>query len=172
MIEIEENDNRFYLEKSTQPNAGMGVFAAKDLKKGDFLIVKGVMVKKNSVVDRCTAYANNYKFAAAYNKEYDMHIIPIGFGGMVNHANEIKDQNAEIKYLDHSKLGIEDGNVVYSFVRDIDKGEEILGNYGENWRDAMNWVKNIPSLLESLEEKEWERFLRFDLYNLSKLKNL
>lgn len=172
MIIIEENDNRFYLKKSTQPNAGSGVFAARDLKKGDFLVVKGVMVKKNSIADKCTAYANNYKFAAAHDGEYDTHVIPIGFGGMVNHANELKNQNAEIKYLDHRKIGVEGGNVVYSFLRDINKDEEILGNYGENWKDVMDWVKNIPSLLSELEEKEWERFLNFDLYNLSKLKNL
>lgn len=172
MIIIEEKDDRFYLSKSTQPNAGMGVFASKDLKKGDFVEIIGVMVKKNSISDHCTAYANNYKFAAAYDGEYDMHIVPMGFGGMINHANNIEDQNAEIKYIDHKIINSAGGHAVYCFIKDIKKDEEILGNYGENWKNAMQWIQKIPKLIEDLEEKEWNRFLNFNLYNLDKLKNL
>lgn len=172
MIIIEEKDDRFYLKKSTQPNAGVGVFAARNLKKDDFLEIIGVMVKKNSVSDLCTSYANNYKFAAAYDGEYDMHIVPMGFGGMINHANDPNQQNAEIRYIDHRRINVAGGSAVYYFIKDIQKDEEILGNYGENWKNAMNWIQKIPDLVENLEEKEWERFLNFDLYNFSKLKNL
>jgi hypothetical protein len=172
MILIQENDDRFYLSKSTQPNAGMGVFAHKDLKAGDFVEIIGVMVKKHSIADLCTSYANNYKFAAAYAGEYDTHIIPMGFGGMINHANDPENQNAEIKYIDHKIINSAGGHAVYCFTRDIKKDEEILGNYGENWKNAMQWIQRIPKLIEDLEEKEWNRFLNFDLYNLYKLKNL
>jgi hypothetical protein len=172
MILIEENDERFYLKKSTQPNAGLGVFASKDLKKGDFIEIIGVMVKKNSIADVCTSYANNYKFAAAYDNEYDMHIVPMGFGGMVNHANNKEEQNAEIKYIEHKIINSAAGKAVYYFIKDIKKDEEILGNYGENWNNAIQWIQKIPKLIEDLEEKEWNRFLNFGLYNLDKLKAL
>lgn len=172
MIIIEENDDRFYLAKSTQLNAGMGVFASKNLQKGDFIKIIGVMVKKNSISDACTSYANNYKFAAAYDGEYDMHIIPMGFGGMINHANDRQDQNAEIRYIDHKITNDSNGHAIYYFIKDIKKDEEVLGNYGENWKNAIQWIQKIPKLIEDLEEKEWNRFLNFNLYNLDKLKDL
>lgn len=60
MILVKENDDRFYIKKSNIPDAGLGVFASKDISKGEFIEIIGVMVEKDSVADLCTHYSNNY----------------------------------------------------------------------------------------------------------------
>lgn len=153
MIEIKEDDKRFYISESTQPGAGRGLFAAVDIEKGESLEVIGVMVERDSLADQCTSFANDYKFAADYADSFRKHIIPFGYGGIVNHANSPSDQNVEIRYV---KKGSSDA-CVYHFKRDVRKGEEILGDYGEEFRNVR-------------EDAEWGTFLALGLYNLDKLK--
>lgn len=166
MILIREKDDRFHIAESTQPGAGKGLFASRDIKKGEDLEVVGVAVEMGSPADACTAYADAYKFAADYADSYTRHIIPMGYAGMVNHANDEADRNVEIKYVDKN------GSVVcvYRFLRDVAKGDEILGDYGPGWRDLAAWSRSrLASVVES-EEKEWLSFLSLGLYNLSRLK--
>ncbi len=165
MISIEEKDNRFYISESSQQNAGLGLFASVDIKKGDNLEVIGVMVDRGSPADVCTTYANTFKFAADYSDSFKKHIIPMGYGGMVNHANEKKDQNVEIRYIKKN----DDLACVYYFIKDVKKGDEILGDYGDDWRSLLNWTRNINSADEG-DDEEWMSFLELGLYNLGKLK--
>jgi hypothetical protein len=166
MITVEEKDLRFYIAVSTQSNAGMGLFASQHLKRGDHLEVIGVMVNKGSISDECTAYANTFKFAADYADSYRKHIIPLGYGGMVNHANQKKDQNAEIKYITKGGRKV----CVYQFIKDIEKDEEILGDYGEGWKSLSEWAESKVNGEQEEEETEWSSFLEIGLYNLGKLK--
>jgi SET domain-containing protein len=166
MINIEEKDLRFYISESTQPNAGRGLFAAQSIRKGDHLEVIGVMVDRESVSDICTSYANAFKFAADYSDSYKKHLIPMGYGGIVNHANNKKDQNVEIRYIKKGSENI----CVYYFLRDVKKDEEILGNYGEGWNALDKWVKEANSDQSDDEHSEWISFLELNLYNLGKLK--
>lgn len=156
MISIEEKDKRFRIAESGQPGAGRGLFATVDIKKGDYLEVIGVEVDRGSIADVCTSFADNYKFASDYADSFNKHIIPMGYGGIVNHANDASDQNVEIKYLRKGPKSI----CVYSFLRDVRKGEEILGDYGEDYRNS----------LQNEEDKDWGTFLDLGLYNLGKLK--
>ncbi len=166
MIEIQENDKRFYIGESTQPNAGRGLFASADIKKGDHLEVIGVVVDRDSAVDLCTSYANSFKFAADYSDSYKKHIIPMGYGGIVNHANDKKNQNVEIRYIKKDS----DQVCVYHFIKDVKKGQEILGDYGEGWRILENWTNNLNEQNADDDLQDWFSFLDFDLYNLRKLK--
>lgn len=159
-MKIEEKDLRFRVDHSTQQDSGLGLFALQDIRKGDDLEVIGTLVDKGSVSDSCTAYANSFKFASDYSDK--TRLVPMGYGGMVNHANEKKDQNVEIRYAD--------GKVFYHFIRDVKAGEEILGDYGEGWRNVSEWKKNKIESTDELDEDEWNTFLRFGLYNLGKLK--
>lgn len=166
MINIEEKDLRFYIGESTQPNAGRGLFASVDIKKGDHLEVIGIMVDKDSVSDECTSYANAFKFAANYSDSYQKHIIPMGYGGIVNHANDKKDQNVEIRYVKKNSENI----CVYYFLRDVKKGEEILGDYGDGWKNLNIWAQQIGFDSQEEDIKDWISFLDLGLYNLGKLK--
>ena len=118
--EPEENLRKYRIAASTIPNAGRGVFALVDLKKGDFIEVIGAKVKYGSLEDNCTQYAHNYKFFAD-GREHSL--VPMGIGGIVNQAPTVRQQNATLVQTD-------DGRVLYIFNRDIKSGEEILGHYG------------------------------------------
>lgn len=158
MILVKEKDERFYIKESTIKDAGYGVFASRNIKKGEFLEIIGVMVEKDSISDFCTHYAKDYKFAANFEEKFDKHIIPMGFGAIINHTSDSQKQNAELRYEKHSLKNPSGGSAIYYFIKDINKDEEILANYG--------WEYQVLS-----DEKYWKMFLELNLYNLSKLIN-
>jgi len=170
MYTYEEEDTRFYIDQSTLPNAGYGCFAKEFIKKSDWLEVSGVYVKTGSIADECTHYAMRYKFAGS--PELNAKIIPMGFAGLVNHTDDPNLQNCQLEFSkslvkrsDHS------GQVVYKFIRDVMPGEEILGNYGPN---VGGEVKKLSENMGFVDENErnWQDFLKFDLYGLKKLEEL
>ena len=172
MITITENDNRFYVRESTLPDAGLGLFARVKIPKGSFIEIIGVMVKRGSVADQCTRFAENYKFAAS-DKDYCL--IPMGYGGMVNHANTKEQQNVVIKNVKakvpNKKIkelrGILSftGEAVYYFTRDVEPDEEILGDYGHEYKAHHKWIADQNEMFNNLEN-DWIKFLSFGLYNL------
>jgi hypothetical protein len=78
---LDESDDRFELRPSTIPGAGRGVFARVDLPTGALLEVIGVRVRRETVSDECTHFADHHKFRVG-----DTLLIPVGFGGLVNHS--------------------------------------------------------------------------------------
>lgn len=158
MILIEEKDDRFYLAPSTIKDADLGLFASRDIKKDEYLEILGVMVRVNSTADKCTEYAKNYKFAANFLEKFDRHIIPMGFGGMVNHSTSQEMINVELRYIKHTSLNPAAGSAVYYFLRDVKKDEEVLGHYGHHFNIKLE------------EDKYWQMFLDLKLYNLKQLK--
>lgn len=158
MMLIEEKDKRFHVKESTIENAGMGVFASEDIKKDSYLEIIGVMVNVDSVADQCTNFAKDYKFAAQYEDKYTRHIIPMGYAAIINHATEKQYQNVEIRYINKNNNNPAASSAVYYFIKDVKKGEEILGNYGEKWQTRI------------VEDADWQMFLDLQLYNLGNLK--
>lgn len=171
MITIEETDDRFYISESTLPEAGRGLFAKVPIKKGSHLEIIGVQVKAGGIANACTEYGNKYKFAAnAKKKEI---VIPMGYGGIVNHSPDKASQNAAITYIENRKpKNPAAGNVVYAFLRDIEADEEILGNYGDDWSKVLTWAEEMNEKKRELPEEQWETFLTFDLYNLGDLSDI
>lgn len=167
MIKVYENDKRFYLAPSKLPAAGQGVFAKEPLKKGQHLEIFGVLVNQGSVADKCTNYASRYKFKG---ENSSTRIVPIGFGGMVNHANEKSEQNAELRNIRSKSKNPTSSNIAYVFIRDISKDEEILGYYGDTYNEAIQWIGSANATLTNNQD-EWQRFLGFDLYNLGILQD-
>jgi len=165
MILIDENDDRFYIARSTQPEAGRGLFASRDIEEGDCLEVKGVMVDKGSPADSCTAYADAFKFAADYAGVYTRHIIPMGYAGIVNHANNKEEQNVEIRHIMRGGKKV----CVYQFVKPVAAGQEILGDYGDDWRGLDGWSRKVNEASDESEEREWASFIGRGLYNLDRL---
>jgi hypothetical protein len=110
---IDETDDRFELRPSTIPGAGMGVFARTDLPIGAELEVIGVLVRRESVSDVCSHFADCHKFRIG-----DRLLIPLGFGGLVNHS---PDPNLD-------RIAEED-RVVLRVNRPISRGEELFFCY-------------------------------------------
>jgi len=164
---VEETDTRFGLMPSSIPNAGMGCFAMEDLKKGDHIEVIGVYVKRGGPADKCTAYASRYKFSG--NNKQEMHIVPMGYAGMINHTDDKKLQNVELEYVPGlSKRSSDAGQVIYRFVRDIKSGEELLGYYGDDKNKEIKWLTDRSSYHDE-KGNLWKEFLALDLYNLGLL---
>lgn len=175
IVRFEEADDRFYIAESTIKGAGKGLFAKKNIKKGELLMVHGVAMEREKATDRCTAYGNSYKFAACVtelaNGKIDhglFTILPLGYAGIVNHTSDMSAMNVQIAY---PRI---DGNrefqhqVAYEFLRDVSQGEEILGNYGEQLDRAIDW-KMRQKQHDSKEKSDIDRFLKLDLYGLGEL---
>jgi hypothetical protein len=112
---MNETDHRFCLKQSTTPGAGLGVFARVPLRAGDCLEVIGVRVEPGSAADVCSAFADRHKFVHA-----DQLIIPLGYGGMVNHSsqpNMVRHEQA--------------GKLFLRALRDIAVDEELFHAYND-----------------------------------------
>lgn len=167
---VEETDLRFTTAPSTIPQAGMGCFATVDLKKGDHLEIIGVYVRRDGPANRCTAYANRYKFAG--NDKQEMFIVPMGYGGMVNHTNDKQQQNVRLEFIRGlSKRSQDAGQVVYTFIRDIKAGEELLGYYGDDKEKEIRWLSERTEYHDK-EGSLWEEFLGMNFYNLGLLSKI
>jgi hypothetical protein len=117
-----EDDDRFSINTSTIQNAGNGLFARKLLEKGERLEVIGVLLRAGSVADLCTQYADCYKFRVG-----EFLLIPVGFGGMVNHSIEPNMEKV-----------IEGRTVFLRTNRVIQPGEELSFRYSETFFKVMN----------------------------------
>jgi len=164
MIFVEETDTRFELKESTLPNAGWGCFAKEHLKRGDWLEIIGVYVTVGGLADQCTHYAKRYKFAG--NPKKNAKIVPMGFGGMVNHSNDPNQQNCQLEFVPGlNRRSEHSGQVVYRFIRDILPGEEVIGNYGPDIDQEIKKVNENIIFVDS-NRSEIDRFLTFQLYDL------
>lgn len=156
MILFEENDNRFYISASRIVGAGRGVFATREIMAGEWMPITGVMVEGGSEADRTTCFLDRYKFAAESKIENGtIHlgkylICPLGYGALVNHTNSRRKQNVEIRYVDEEKFG---SKVVYWFMRNVGKDEEILANYGPGWSHIENTKNNRVKLFRPFLKK-------------------
>ena len=112
---IDEIDPRFVIGESTIRGAGHGLFARVALGIGDRLEVIGVFVQPNSIADRCTYYADQHKFRVG-----DYLLIPLGYGGMVNHSS-----NPNMEKV------IDGGSLYLQVVRPVEKGEELFFRYSD-----------------------------------------
>lgn len=175
MILYEENDDRFYIKESTLKGAGKGVFAKRNISKDEYLHISGVMVKRNSIADECTYFFNSYKFAARVKYQGDLVdigenlIIPLGFTAIINHIDDAR-QSVQIRYVgdQYPTSNPHTGKAVYWFIRDVEKDEEIFGNYGEKWNDVLKWVNEMNSKSE-LKTPLLQEFMNLNLYELKKI---
>ena len=118
---VNESDDRFYVGASTIPGAGNGLFAKVRLREGERLPVIGVLVLANSISDRCSHYADEHKFRVG-----DYLLIPLGYGGMVNHS------------LTPNMEKVVEGDLVYlQAIRPVPAGEELFFCYSDYARERF-----------------------------------
>ena len=108
-----ETDDRFTLQPSTIPGAGLGCFARVPLRQGDRLEVIGMLIEPGSAADQSTAYADEYKLRVDGKL-----LIPCGYAGMVNHAAEPNVRKVA-----------EQGRLYLEAMREIAAGEELFFTY-------------------------------------------
>ena len=118
---LDEPDDRFVVAPSRIPGAGQGLFARVPLRTGDRLAVIGVLVRRHSVADHCTGYADEYKYRAG-----DCVLIPCGVAAMANHSSHPNLEKV-----------IEGEAVFLELLRDVDAGEELCLSYSEYARERF-----------------------------------
>lgn len=168
MIVIEETDTRFYIKESTISSAGYGLFAAEHISKNEFLEIIGVAVQKGSISQKCTHYADSYKFVS-HPRRQDRFIVPMGYAAIVNHTEDKKQQNVSIEPNNGAKRSQHACQMVYRFIRDARPDEEILGNYGDFWCGVLNWVEKTQEAASDISEDDLQTFFAHGLYNLDLL---
>lgn len=159
---IEEKDERFYIANSKEVAGGKGLFAKQNLNKDDYLEIIGV-IPKNDHTRLCMDYAKSYAFATKHGEC----LIPTGFGAIVNHAGNPQNQNVHTTFIDDM--------VVYQCIKDINKDEEILGNYGEGFANVLalylmlNGKYDIGVWADECEQfsiknqKNWEKIKKYNI---------
>ena len=149
---IEETDARFEARPSTIPNAGLGLFAREPIRQGDCLEVLGVLVRRDSVADLCTAYASRYKFDARPGKSERV-ILPVGWAALANCARTPAEANATIAYDAGRQPQSEHASgLVLRFARDFEAGEEVFAWYGYQAVSELGWAVS--------EDPDYQRWLR------------
>ena len=121
-MRVDEEDDRFYVAESTVPGAGRGLFTKQPLRKGDRFEVIGVIVRRESTSDRCTHFCDHHKFRIG---ETEL-LIPLGFGGMVNHSPTPNVQKV-----------FEGDRVYLEALRDLAANEEVFFIYTEYAQEAF-----------------------------------
>ena len=109
-----------YISQSKIPNAGYGVFARKDFKKGD-------IIERAPFLEINTPYNNeliHYVFQSNFNPNKSL--IVFGFGSMYNHSLQ-----PNIIYSINPKLP-SDRIFTFQAYKDIKKDEELYINYGKD----------------------------------------
>lgn len=97
------------------PVSGYGVFANQDFAQGDIIEECHSLKVSTSETE-----LKNYYFAA----NSKLKIIPLGYGCIYNHS---QFPNADWEYF------ADDNLLVYTAIRPIKAGEEILISYGQHW---------------------------------------
>jgi len=115
MMVLDETDPRFYAARSTIPGAGNGLFARVALRAGDRLEVLGPLVRADSVSDRCTAFADEYKLRVG-----ELLLIPCGIAALANHSAQPNLEKV-----------IEGESVFLRLLVDVAAGDELCFSYSD-----------------------------------------
>jgi hypothetical protein len=163
-----------FVNSSTIYGAGRGLFAGKDYKVGDTIIISPTLLLPNDYISDPYANTNFQNYLISYPGS-NLGIFPIGQGSLINHFAAVTggdklENGAEpnVKLQWHPWYGEQDMenyanevplqslmnsfaaplDVAYIATQPIAKGEEILMDYGEMW------VELWGIYLKELSEKD------------------
>lgn len=120
--------DKIYIDRSKIPNSGRGVFASRDIKKGDLIERCPVIeIPPGDAANLTDSIIITYVYHLGKNKEHAL--FPLGFGALYNHAYT---PNAEYKGV------IKEGFINFIAIKDIEKDEEITVNYNSEKSGSKN----------------------------------
>jgi len=125
--------DKIYVGESKIPSAGRGVFATKNIKKGELIERCPIIeVSKNDSLNLKTSILVTYLFY--FGKKKEKLAIALGFGSIYNHSFKSK-----AKFIIKPKEKIID----FIALEDIERDEEITFNYkGSNNLKEPLWFEN------------------------------
>ena len=118
--------NKITIKKSKIKNAGRGVFATTDIKKGEVIEICPVLIFNKKDTDNVMQTLMG-EYVYAYEKERTM--FALGYGSLYNHNNVA---NAKYELIEHEGLPEQRNELCITSLRHIDKNEEIYINYGKD----------------------------------------
>ena len=119
MIKNIQASEKVYIDKSRIPNAGRGVFARCDIKKGELIercpIIK---VSRHDTSNLSESILVTYFFY--FGKDKEQLAVALGFGSIYNHSYQ---PNATYKIKQKEET------IDFVAIKGIEKGDEITVNY-------------------------------------------
>lgn len=117
-----------HIAPSTVPHGGQGVFAAHFFKPGD-QITRCPTIRDD--VFSFGGVLQNYYLTTNSSRVAQQGMLPLGYCAMANH--DALNQNADFQFVNG------DSEMVIVALKDIDKGQEVLINYGDDYWNARGW---------------------------------
>jgi SET domain-containing protein len=115
--------DKLYINESTIPNSGKGVFTSKYITK-DEIIEKSPIIVQDTIDFK--GQIKDYLFS--YNNDFNKAAVGFGYTSLYNHS----DNNNAYWYT-------KDDHVYIIALRDINENEEIFISYGDPyWKDREN----------------------------------
>ncbi len=116
--------NKVYIKKSGIKNAGRGVYASVDIKKGEVIEVCPILIFSDKD-DKLIMKTRLQNYVYEYTKNCTL--FALGYGSLYNHLN---DPNAKYELLEHEGMPEGNSELYFTAIKPIKKNEEIFINYG------------------------------------------
>jgi len=121
-----------YVDKSTIPNAGQGLFAKRDFKKGEMICnFRGDLIDNEELAKRDVGGERSHYFIEI---RPDLTLDVYNSNCMARYANDAEG-NEKIGKSNNSEINLnrKDSGAFIVATRDIKAGEEIFLSYGEQY---------------------------------------
>jgi len=119
--------NKICIRQSDIKDAGRGVFAKVDIKKGELIEICPILILSDK--DHTHVLETKLQgYVFEYSKNASM--FALGFGSLYNHQ---KKANATYELVEHEGLPEQNNELYITAIRSISKNEEISINYGNDF---------------------------------------
>lgn len=112
---------------------GLGVFALRKIKKGEIIEETPLLQLPIEPGERSTLLMN-HRYVWPKGSEWECHVVALGYGALYNHSNT---PNADWEN------NFENKTFIFTALKDINPGEEILLYYGDEsfWADGRSDIE-------------------------------
>jgi hypothetical protein len=149
--------SHLYVEESTIPMAGKGVFSRASYEEGDTVYISPLLVLPKHQLQKYKDENVLLNYCIS-EEESDAALLPIGLTGMLNHggagSNVCMEWHTEQGDASRLRLPVEELealpfaplDVRYVATRPLARDEELLLDYGASWSEQ--WLQHLDTLIE------------------------